>query len=375
VDGGLGKMVSQFLQSDDQTQLNYVRYGLDLLEDGVNGSLGELQGSQGAEDRIFLGSVQSIITALQSILNDPSQTPAALAALATDPSNILVLITLMVSTAFAAQISAVTLFGEPDSSTNRGLIGLILDFLAGGQDGMEEAMEDDMEDGDDSMEDGENDMEDGENDMEDAGEEEAEEDEEEEEEDEEEEEEDAEEEEENSDMEDMGETEGSTGGLLESLISFITGILGGNNDNDDMEGAEDGMEEEDDMGSNDDMEESEESQEEGSDTDDERQDDMMEDDASDGGSSFGGLSVSLHPIDIAALFVQVQDAIGMNCTCDDGAMSEEMITNATLRLMEDEKRKKPQKFKKVFNKKKPHMKKKKNNKKQNITRKRIPKTA
>ena len=58
VDGGLGKMVSQFLQSDDQTQLNYVRYGLNLLEDGVNGSLGELQGSQGAEDRIFLGSVQ-----------------------------------------------------------------------------------------------------------------------------------------------------------------------------------------------------------------------------------------------------------------------------------------------------------------------------
>merc|ERR1711892_955126 len=235
VDGGLGKMVSQFLQSDDQTQLNYVRYGLDLLEDGVNGSLGELQGSQGAEDRIFLGSVQSIITALQAILNDPSQTPAALADLATDPSNILALITLMVSTAFAAQISAVTLFGEPDSSTNRGLIGLILDFLAGGQDGMEEAIEDDMEDGDDSMEDGDNDMED-------AGEEEVEEDEEEE--DEEEEEEDAEEEEENSDMEDMGETEGSTGGLLESLISFITGILGGNNDNDDMEGAEDDMGEE-----------------------------------------------------------------------------------------------------------------------------------
>merc|ERR1711892_1568542 len=318
VDGGLGKMVSQFLQSDDQTQLNYVRYGLDLLEDGVNGSLGALQGSQGAEDRIFLGSVQSIITALQSILNDPSQTPSALAALATDPSNILVLITLMVSTAFAAQISAVTLFGEPDSSTNRGLIGLILDFLAGGQDGMEEAMEDDMEDGDDSMED--------------AGEEESEEDEEEEEED--------EEEEENSDMEDMGETEGSTGGLLESLISFITGILGGNNDNDDMEGAEDDMQEEDEMGSNDEMEESEESGEEGSGTDDERQEDMMEDDTSDGGSSFGGLSVSLHPIDIAALFVQVQDAIGMNCTCDDGTMSEEMITNATLRLMEEEKRKK-----------------------------------
>ena len=66
----------------------------------------------------------------------------------------------------------------------------------------------------------------------------------------------------------------------------------------------------------------------------------------DGGSSFGGLSVSLHPIDLAALFVQVQDAIGMNCTCADGAMTEEMITDATLRLIEDETRKKKRKFKK-----------------------------
>ena len=61
VDGNLGNMVQHFLQSDDQTQLNYVRYGLDLLEDGVNGSLGEL-GDQvdrdQAQDRIFLGSVQ-----------------------------------------------------------------------------------------------------------------------------------------------------------------------------------------------------------------------------------------------------------------------------------------------------------------------------
>merc|ERR1711923_573732 len=61
---------------------------------------------------------------------------------------------------------------------------------------------------------------------------------------------------------------------------------------------------------------------------------------SDGGSSFGGLSISLHPIDLAALFVQVQEAIGMNCTCADGAMTEEMVTNATLRLIETEQMKK-----------------------------------
>ena len=61
VDGNLGNMVQHFLQSDDQTQLDYVRYGLDLLEDGVNGSLGELVDQVDrdlAQDRIFLGSVQ-----------------------------------------------------------------------------------------------------------------------------------------------------------------------------------------------------------------------------------------------------------------------------------------------------------------------------
>lgn len=350
MEGNLGRVVSQFLESDDQTQLNYVRYGLDLLEDGVNGSLGEL-GSQGAEDRIFIGSVQSVITALQSILNDPSQTPTALAGLATDPANILTLITLMVSTAFAAQISSITLFG--DSPTNRGLVGMILDFLAGGQNGMEDGdVEDAVQDGD--MEEGDMEDEDMENgDME-------------------EEEDTASESEtegsidemgesedvmENSDMEDMEEAEdgdmeqveGSNVGLLESLISFITGILGGNNDTDDMEGDGDEMaEDEDNMASNGDMEESEGSEEEDSGTDDEREEDTMENDAiSDGGSSIGGVSVSFHPIDLAALFVQVQSAIGMNCTCADGAMTEEMITKATLRLVEEEERKKTQKFKKL----------------------------
>ena len=101
---------------------------------------------------------------------------------------------------------------------------------------------------------------------------------------------------------------------------------------------------------------------------------------SDGGSSFGGLSVSLHPIDLAALFVQVQDAIGMNCTCADGAMTEEMITDATLRLIKDESRKKKRKFK-IASHKTEKKNKKKNNKNiktqkaKSDTRKRVPKTA
>merc|ERR1712106_1195591 len=130
------------------------------------------------------------------------------------------------------------------------------------------------------------------------------------------------------------------------------------------------------MGSSGDMAESED---EGSGTDDERQEETMINVVSDGGSSFGGLSVSFHPIGLAALFVQVQDAIGMNCTCADGAMTEEIITDATLRLIEDERRKKKRKFKKASHKTE---KKKKNNKKiknkekeKPVTRKRVPKTA
>merc|ERR1712106_1172927 len=106
---------------------------------------------------------------------------------------------------------------------------------------------------------------------------------------------------------DMDEEEQSQGGLLEAVITFITGLFGGNSNDTEMI-------------------------------------------VGDGGSSFGGLSVSLHPIDLAALFVQVQDAIGINCTCADGAMTEEMITDATLRLIEDESRKQKRKFKKALHK-------------------------
>merc|ERR1712008_241770 len=136
------------------------------------------------------------------------------------------------------------------------------------------------------------------------------------------------------------EEEESQGGLLEAVITFITGLFGGNsNDTEMMDG--------------DDMEGSgymAESEEEGSGMDDERQEETIINVVGDGGSSFGGLSISLHPIDLAYLFVRVQDAIGMNCTCADAAMTEEMITDATLRLVEDESRKKKRKFKKKSHK-------------------------
>ena len=69
------------------------------------------------------------------------------------------------------------------------------------------------------------------------------------------------------------------------------------------------------------------------------------------GATFGGISVSLAPIDLANIFVQVfcccqkstfsnsfllqvQQIVGMNCTCAEG-MTEEMITNTTMRLLNE----------------------------------------
>merc|ERR1712123_165027 len=164
---------------------------------------------------------------------------------------------------------------------------------------------------------------------------------------------------------DMDEEEESQG-----VITFITGLFGGNSNETEMIDG-DGMEGSGDMA---------ESDEEGPGMEDERQEETMINVVGDGGSRFGGLSVSLHPIDLAALFVQVQDAIGMNCTCADGAMTEEMITDATLRLIEDESRKKKRKFKKASHKTEKKNKKKNNKniktqKAKSYTRKLVPKTA
>jgi len=346
----LGHMVHNFLQADDRAQIEYVRHGLDLLQQGVDNSLGELIERDQAQDRIFIASVQSLVSALQTILNDPSDTPSALASLATDPSNVLTLVTLVVATAFAAQISAFTLFGDPGSSSSRGIVGMILDFIVSLMEGMENEegnmveSSNDMEDSEMNSEDanmeGEDDMSNG---MEDeveqgSGEE-------------------MENTEEMSEMmdEDMTEEE-NQGGIIEAVISFITGILNGNSDDTDDNMTEDG---------NGDMEDSE-----GSGMDDVKQEDSMiniESDG-DGGSSFGGVSISLHPIDLAAMFVQVQEAIGMNCTCADGAMTEEMVTNATLRLIQTENIKKKKATKKTEKKKNKKNKKVKKNK-----GKRVPK--
>ena len=91
---------------------------------------------------------QNLIFAVQSLAEDPSQTPSALGvsthlvphqahssdfqALATNPSSILLLGSLVLSTVLVSQVSAFALVGESLADTgseNRGVIGMLLDMM------------------------------------------------------------------------------------------------------------------------------------------------------------------------------------------------------------------------------------------------------
>jgi len=83
-------------------------------------------------------------------------------------------------------------------------------------------------------------------------------------------------------------------------------------------------------------------------------------DTSDGGSSVGGVTISLHTVDLAKLFVDVQKSIlentaGVNCTCGESLLTEENITNATIKLVEEEKKLQSRKRKRQLEKKKRYL--------------------
>ena len=77
-------------------------------------------------------------------------------------------------------------------------------------------------------------------------------------------------------------------------------------------------------------------------------------DPTDGGSTVGGMTISLHSMDLAKIFVQVQknlieNATGFNCSCGEQILNEENIKNATISLLEEtakEKRKRQLSLKK-----------------------------
>jgi len=306
-------------------------------------------------DRVFLESVQSVIEAVRQINTDPARTPTALAELATNPDNLLLFTSLVVTTVFVAQLSSFVLFGtslsaplqeNTEAGPVSGLLGIMMElfnifpnFLAAFAEligniarGSEDEADDDEDDAEDTTnvnkffidptdEDAANDA-DGED-----------------------------------EEEDMEEGSGEApGGLFDPILNILASIFpptrDGDGDAEEGSGSGDGEEDEDDNdihigvdvepGSLLDMiinlipgdEERDEEDVEDATEMDGGEGTTLSPQEEEGGATFGGISVSLAPIDLANIFVQVQQIVGMNCTCAEG-MTEEMITNTTMRLLNE----------------------------------------
>merc|ERR1719458_2271530 len=351
-----GTILTRFLTADAETQQDYIRYGLELAEYHLLESYDGVKDKTDETDRVFLESVQSVIDAVRQINTDPARTPTALAELATNPDNLLLFTSLVVTTVFVAQLSSFVLFGtslsaplqeNTETGPVSGLLGVMMELfnifpnlLAAFADivgdiarGSEDEADDDEDDDDaedttntnklfiePTNEDAIN--EDGED-----------------------------------KVEDMEEGSGAApGGLFDPLLNILASFFPPTRDGD-------GDAEEEGSGSGDGEEEEEDNDihigvdvEPGSLLDmiinlipgegerDEDMEDTTETDGGEGttlspeeeeeGATFGGISVSLAPIDLANIFVQVQQIVGMNCTCAEG-MTEEMITNTTMRLLNE----------------------------------------
>merc|ERR1711962_328618 len=253
-DPDIASVVSNFLQADPDTQQEYLRYGVELAEYHLLQSYDGLKDKTDAQDRVFLDSVQSLIDAVQSISSDPGQTPAALAALATNPGNLLLFTSLVVSTVFVAQLSSLALFGTSLSGAS----------LKESEEGEQEEV---------------------------------------------------------TGL--MGIVMGIIPSLLVAITEFITGITQENR----VFGVEDTLSE----NCTNPLFPCSEHIDYLDTVEDEKVFDTQEDQ---GTTTFGGASISLHPIDLANLFIQVQNLIGVNCTCQD-ALTDDAITQATLRLLEE----------------------------------------
>merc|ERR1719356_1742919 len=164
-----GTVLTRFLTADAETQQDYIRYGLELAEYHLLESYDGVKDKTDETDRVFLESVQSVIDALRQINTDPARTPTALAELATNPDNLLLFTSLVVTTVFVAQLSSFVLFGtslsaplqeNTESGPVSGLLGITMELfnifpnlLASVADiigdiarGTDEADEDDAED-------------------------------------------------------------------------------------------------------------------------------------------------------------------------------------------------------------------------------------
>merc|ERR1719293_232075 len=132
-----GTVLTRFLTADAETQQDYIRYGLELAEYRLLESYDGVKDKTDETDRVFLESVQSVIDALRQINTDPARTPTALAELATNPDNLLLFTSLVVTTVFVAQLSSFVLFGsslsaplqEEDAGPVSGLLGIMMELF------------------------------------------------------------------------------------------------------------------------------------------------------------------------------------------------------------------------------------------------------
>merc|ERR1719507_2025011 len=133
-----GTILTRFLTADAETQQDYVRYGLELAEYHLLESYDGVKDKTDETDRVFLESVQSVIEAVRQINTDPARTPTALAELATNPDNLLLFTSLVVTTVFVAQLSSFVLFGtslsaplqeNAESGPVSGLLGVMMELF------------------------------------------------------------------------------------------------------------------------------------------------------------------------------------------------------------------------------------------------------
>merc|ERR1719510_421732 len=133
-----GTILTRFLTADAETQQDYIRYGLELAEYHLLESYDGVKDKTDETDRVFLESVQSVIDAVRQINTDPARTPTALAELATNPDNLLLFASLVVTTVFVAQLSSFVLFGtslsaplqeNTESGPVSGLLGVMMELF------------------------------------------------------------------------------------------------------------------------------------------------------------------------------------------------------------------------------------------------------
>merc|ERR1719471_271800 len=341
----------------EEDPLFHVTSYLDDLEANLLETLDYLIENQEAQDRVLLEDVQNLIFAVQSIDVDPSLTPVALAAIATNPTSVFLIGSIVASTVIASQVSSYALVGQTLTFNSRqgGLIRMFLDLISSVMRGFNSVAQDKIEidelgsgSGDDGSGSGNEDFFDYEQGS------------------------------------TAGVNEEEEGGLLYSISTLIRQVLGQNEEDDseyvdeDYGSGEDSSEEEDNSISMDvedgtildlvfniipntmeaitggnEVEEYEYIYDE----DNKVGINVTDTDTSDGGSSVGGVTISLHTVDLAKLFVDVQKSIlentaGVNCTCGESLLTEENITNATIKLVEEEKKLQSRKRKRQLEKKK-----------------------